>query len=213
MVFEAQLLSRPISGRCRSLRACLARVASLSGLGHARTAEFRHAQAAVRGDPIGAPGRWVAAFSCAVQGCSAAACGLPAGDGTWAGCCICMLGKRRRFHEARQQRTSCAALVGLLLLLANPRRPLPRVSLRPAEDSPARHTWDRTLSWTCVSISPHSQPAASHHKPATAPSCPATEPWTSRRRRRRRRTPPRSPRTAPRTAPPTPSPRAVAAAR
>jgi hypothetical protein len=107
MVFEAQLLSRPISGRCRSLRACLARVASLSGLGHARTAEFRHAQAAVRGDPIGAPGRWVAAFSCAVQGCSAAACGLPAGDGTWAGCCICMLGKRRRFHEARQQRTSC----------------------------------------------------------------------------------------------------------
>jgi hypothetical protein len=148
LVFEAQLLARPINGRCRSLLSCLAPVVSPSGLGFWLAGEFRHAQRRARGDPIGGPARWVAALHVQARDAHAAqAGGLAAGDGTWAGCCMCCeLGDKAGSTRRGRQR-ACVPVLGRLCRAvafackSNPihaaaRLDRPPVSLTPAEDSP-----------------------------------------------------------------------------
>jgi hypothetical protein len=163
LVFEAQFLPGPISGRCRSLLSCLTPVVSPSGLGHGRAAEFRHAQRCARGDPIGGPARWVAAFHVRSRDAHASS------GRRYMGRLLHVLRARRRgrLHEARQRACLCALVfVVRLLLLANPTQSTPpldsAVRSSPSRRPRTRQHCDRTLHrwpWPCVSISPHSQPA------------------------------------------------------
>jgi hypothetical protein len=149
LVFEAQFLPGPISGRCRSLLSCLTPVVSPSGLGHGRAAEFRHAQRCARGDPIGGPARWVAAFHVRSRDAHASS------GRRYMGRLLHVLRARRRgrLHEARQCACLCALVfVVRLLLLANPIQSNPRRrSTRPSARLPhAGRGLARTATGPCT---------------------------------------------------------------
>jgi hypothetical protein len=139
---------------------------------------FRHAQRRWCCNPIGAPAEWVAAF-----------------HGRW------YMGRLLHVHGRFVPRgEDCHSIVEhyCFCFAIHPIRapclvPSPPVSSRlPQTHADSPLLLGPALSWTCVSISPHSQPDAEHHhlKPATTPqqTAPVTvELWKSRPRRTQRR--------------------------